>query len=485
MTDKNLSADGPLAEAGDRDPPRILVVDDDPSSLTLLGEILDPRDFTVTFSTRGQEALRLAREGVDLLLLDYQLPDLDGLEVCRRLQADPVTTNLPVIFITANQDPLLEAKSLEAGAVDFVTKPYSAAVLRARLKTHMAIQHALRRLRNTHQALQKAYDALEDLASTDKLTGAWNRRRLADAVANEMERLKRYDHPLSLIILDIDFFKKINDTHGHMTGDQVLAALAALVQSSLRVTDALARWGGEEFVILTANATLPAATLMAERLRASIARTVFPTVQHLTVSLGVAECLPGEDWESWFKRADAALYRAKTQGRNQVQVAPERPERAGLGENVGAGFVQLVWHPAYESGQPLIDRQHRGLFADANGLLTAVLSARPADEVASLVDTLIQDVVQHFKDEEALLAAAGYPGTAEHAALHRQLVEKAGVLVGHFQAGTLGIGELFQFLAHDVVARHMLRADREFFPYFADPDAAPAAGAEATVQAAV
>ncbi len=478
MNDKDLSPDGPMAEAGDRDPPRILVVDDDPTSLTLLGEILDPRDFTVIFCTRGQDALSLAREGVDLLLLDYQLPDLDGLEVCRRLKADPVTASIPVIFITANQDPVLEAEGLEAGAVDFVTKPYSAAVLRARLNTHIAIQHALQRLQHTHQALQQAYTALEDLASTDKLTGAWNRRRLADAVANEMERLKRYDHPLSLIILDIDFFKKINDTFGHMTGDQVLARLAAIAQSSLRVTDALARWGGEEFVILTANATLHSATLMAERLRTTIAQTVFPTVEHLTVSLGVAECLPGEDWESWFQRADAALYRAKTQGRNQVQAAPERPERAGLGENVGAGFVQLIWHPAYECGQPLIDRQHRGLFADANNLLGAVLSGRPADEVASLVDTLIQDVVQHFEDEEALVAAAGYPGSAEHAAIHRGLVEKAGVLVGHFQMGTLGIGELFQFLAHDVVARHMLRADREFFPYFADPDAVPgAAGA--------
>ncbi len=474
MKNQALGPDGPLVEATRVDPPRILVVDDDPTSLALLGEILDPRGYTVIFSTQGLEALNLAREGVDLVLLDYQLPDLDGLEVCRRLKADPITAAIPVIFITANQDPEVEARGLEAGAVDFVTKPYPVEVLQARVNTHITIRDALEHLRQNHQRLRQAYVELENLASTDKLTGAWSRRRLEEAAANEMERLKRYDHPLSVMIIDIDFFKKINDTYGHISGDQVLAGLAARVRSSLRVTDSLTRWGGEEFVILTPNATLPSATLMAERLRATIAGTLFPPVGHLTVSLGVAECLPGEDWETWFKRADAALYRAKAAGRNRVEAAPERPARGGLGENVEAGFVQLNWHPAYECGQALIDRQHRGLFDDANGLLAAVLSARPADEIASLVDCLIQDVVQHFADEEAIFLAAGYPGASDHAALHRGLVENAAVLVSHFQAGTLGIGELFQFLAHDVVARHMLRADREFFPYVATPPAPPA-----------
>ena len=469
--DNDVSNDDLLAENTRGAAPRLLVVGDDSSSRNLLTEALNPNDYSLLFSPQAPDALNIPREGVDLILLDYPLPDNDGLELCRRLKADPITASLPVIFITANQDPVLEAQVLEAGAVDVVTKPYSAAVLRARLHTHIAIQQTLRRLQQTHRELQQAHIELEKLASTDKLTGAWNRRRLADAVANEMERLKRYDHPLSLIIIDIDFFKKINDSYGHIAGDQVLAGLAALVQSSLRATDALTRWGGEEFVILTANATLTSAALMAKRLCATIAQADFPTVKHLTVSLGVAECLPGEDWESWFKRADAALYRAKTSGRNQVQVAPERPERAGLGENVGAGFVQLSWRPAYESGQPLIDRQHRGLFADANGLLGAILSGLPADEVTSLVDNLIRDIVQHFADEEAIITAAGYPDAIAHAGIHRGLVEKAGVLVGHFQAGNLGLGELFQFLAQDVVALHMLRADREFFPYVAVPTA--------------
>jgi hemerythrin-like metal-binding protein len=185
------------------------------------------------------------------------------------------------------------------------------------------------------------------------------------------------------------------------------------------------------------------------------------------VSIGVAECMHGEPWEQWFKRADDALYQAKAFGRNQVQFAPETPQRAGIGENVAASFVQLSWHSAYECGNTVIDSEHRGLFDDANNLLAAILSGRPADEVGAVIDTLIRDVLQHFQDEESIFTAAGFPGAAEHAAIHRQLVDKAVILVGRFHAGTLTIGELFQYLAHDVVAKHMLGADREFFPYLA------------------
>ena len=112
-----------------------------------------------------------------------------------------------------------------------------------------------------------------------------------------------------------------------------------------------------------------------------------------------------------------------------------------------------------------MDTQHQGLFDDANVLRVAILSGGPVDEVGATIDTLIHDVVEHFQDEEAILAAADYPGTAKHAALHRELANNAATLVGRFRAGTLGIGELIQFLAHDVIAKHMLGADREFIPY--------------------
>lgn len=323
----------------------------------------------------------------------------------------------------------------------------------------------LNELSTMQDKLKTVIGELDLLASTDKLTGSWNRRRLEEVAKSEMDRLKRYDHPLCLMVFDIDFFKKINDRYGHNAGDQVLVELAANIRSSLRVSDSITRWGGEEFVVLCPNTTLSTASLLAERLRNKIAGTSFPEVEHVTVSVGVAECLIGESWEQWFKRADEALYRAKSSGRNQVQIAPEAPNRIGAGEHIEASFVQLVWHGSYECGNEMIDREHRGLFNDANDLLAAMLSGRPADEVKILVDTLTRDVVKHFQDEVEVLAAIGYPKVTEHAAMHRELVNGIISLVGKFHSGILGIGELFNFLAHDVVAKHLLGADREFFPY--------------------
>ena len=327
------------------------------------------------------------------------------------------------------------------------------------------IGQVLNELATMQDKLKAIIGELDYLASTDKLTGSWNRRRLEETVRSEMDRLKRYDHPLCMMVFDIDFFKKINDQYGHGTGDQVLVELAAQIRSSLRASDSLTRWGGEEFVVLCPNTTLSTASLLAERLRNKIAGAKFPEVGNVTVSVGVAECVTGETWEQWFKRADEALYRAKSGGRNQVQIAPETPDRIGVGEKVAANFVQLVWHESYQSGNEIIDHEHRGLFDDANALLGAILSGRPTDEVETLVAALVRDVVKHFRDEEKILAAVGYPGVVEHAAIHRELVDEATVLVGKFHAGTLGTGELFNFMAHDVVAKHMLGADREFFPY--------------------
>ncbi len=308
---------------------------------------------------------------------------------------------------------------------------------------------------------------LDHLASTDKLTGAWNRRRLEEAVRNEMDRLRRYDHPLSLLVLDIDHFKAINDNHGHPVGDRVLAELAAVIRATLRGADSLTRWGGEEFVVLCPNTTLSTEAMLAERLRDRIAKTVFPVVGKITVSIGVAACLAGETWEQWFQRADAALYDAKAGGRNQVQVAPEPLPQLGVGEAVAAHFLHLVWHPAYECGHPLLDAQHRALFAQANELLAASLAQRPADAMAALIDALVARVAEHFRAEEALLNNVGFPGAAAHAAEHGQLLAAAHAMVGRFNGGTLAVGELFQFLANDVIAKHILGADREFFPYLA------------------
>ena len=328
---------------------------------------------------------------------------------------------------------------------------------------------SLERLRQTNRELQKTLASLDREARTDRLTGAWNRQRLDEAMANEMDRLRRYDHPLSLLLISLDGFQPLNAALGSAAGDHLLLEAATVLQANLRATDSLARWADDQFAVLCPNTTRSTASVLAEQLREKVASATFTGATHLTLSIGVAECSPDETREHWAQQADGALFKARINGRNRVEAAQGQPGRASVGESVAAGFVQLSWHAAYECGQPVIDAQHQGLFRDANQLLAAILDKRPAEEVATLIDQLINHVVQHFQDEEVLITAAGFPGAEEHAAIHRSLVDKAADVTNRFHAGTLSVGELFQFLAHDVVARHMLGADREFFPFLRAP----------------
>ena len=169
---------------------------------------------------------------------------------------------------------------------------------------------------------------LDQLARTDELTGAWNRRRFEETVETEMDRLRRYGQRLSLMILDVDHFKKINDLYGHSIGDRVLIYLSNTIRSSLRVSDSLTRWGGEEFIILCPNTTAETVSKLAERLRKKVASIKFQEVGNITLSFGVAECGAEETWEQWLHRADEALYLAKSGGRDRVKTNKKTP--AGL-----------------------------------------------------------------------------------------------------------------------------------------------------------
>jgi len=297
------------------DHPRLLVVEDDPTSLRLIASVLK-NDYTLVFATTGQDALALAAEGPELILLDYHLPDIDGLRVCRRLSTDPLTAAIPVIFVTRNQDVELEVQCLDAGAMDFVTKPYSAAVVRRRVATHVA--------------LKRKTDLLAQLAQRDGLTGAANRRTFDDMLAKEWARALRNQTPLSLIMIDADHFKAINDGFGHQTGDQCLRGLAQVATSQLkRPADLFARYGGEEFALLLPDTDTEGAEELAEAIRAEIEASFARAAEErgagprLTASLGCATLIPSQDLsaEGLVRLADRNLYLAKAGGRNRVEPA--------------------------------------------------------------------------------------------------------------------------------------------------------------------
>ena len=329
-----------------------------------------------------------------------------------------------------------------------------------------------------NQGLQRALDQLEQAASTDRLTGAWNRRRFEEAVHPEMALAQRRREPLSLLMLDLDHFKRVNDTFGHGAGDAVLVGTAQTIRLHLRASDALVRWGGEEFLVMAPATRLAGAAGLAEKLREALSTMAFPEVGRITMSLGVAEFTPGETLKGWIERADQALYRAKHEGRNRVAIAS--PAEGSVDEiSQERSLLEIIWEEAYASGHGLIDAQHQRLFRLSSALMSVLTEHRPMAEVSLRLETLVAHTAQHFYDEEALLREANYPDLPEHMAVHGALLSRARKLQADVQAGDLDFGALVTFLALDLVKGHILSEDRNYFAHLlsaAGPEKAPPAG---------
>jgi len=315
-----------------------------------------------------------------------------------------------------------------------------------------------------NQGLQRALDQLERAASTDRLTGAWNRRRFEEAVLPEIALAHRRRDPLSLLMFDLDHFKRVNDTYGHGAGDAVLAATAQTVRKHLRASDSLVRWGGEEFLVMTPATRLEGALGLAEKLRQAVETLDFPGVGQVTMSLGVSEYTPGESLAEWIERTDKALYQAKSEGRNRSCVAPT-PEHL-VGETAQErSLLEVIWEDTYASGHALIDAQHQKLFRLASALMAVLTENRPLSEVSLRLETLLAHTAQHFHDEENLLREARYHDLTEHSAIHASLLNRAWKLQADVQAGQLDFGKLVSFLALDLVKGHILTEDRNYFTY--------------------
>ncbi|MEQ9330146.1 PleD family two-component system response regulator [Thalassobaculum sp.] len=293
-------------------PPKILIVDDDPANIDLLAAILE-EDGEILFATSGNAALAMAEsERPDIVLLDVVMPDLDGYEVCRRLKDNPATAQIPVVFITALDQETDEEAGLAAGAVDYVAKPISAPITRARVRTHME--------------LKRHRDHLAELAYLDGLTGVANRRRFDEYAELEWRRARRHGRPVSVLMVDVDQFKHFNDHYGHQAGDACLQKVAAVLGGLVnRPADLLARYGGEEFVCVLPETPAEGARVLAERMRAAveglgIAHDGAGAAGCVTISIGVATAVvdASSTLEDTLARADAQLYRAKSAGRNRV-----------------------------------------------------------------------------------------------------------------------------------------------------------------------
>ncbi|GJJ03295.1 hypothetical protein RugamoR64_38330 [Duganella rhizosphaerae] len=291
---------------------RILVVDDAMENIQILHHALrDEHD--VLFALDGEKALEVALEQQpDLILLDAVMPGMDGYAVCAALRNSPRLQDIPVIFVTALSQPEDETRALEAGAVDFISKPFNVAVVRARVRSQLTIK--------------RQADAMRELSMTDGLTGVANRRSFNDALEAEWRRCARAGLPLSVIMIDIDHFKLYNDHYGHQAGDLCLQQVsAAMARCAARPPDLLARYGGEEFILLLPQEGVEGADVVARRIldevrRLAIPHAVSPTAPHVSASLGVCTALPPLDASgsaAAIRVADSQLYLAKQGGRNR------------------------------------------------------------------------------------------------------------------------------------------------------------------------
>lgn len=291
---------------------KVLIADDSPALANLLAELLGD-EYEILIALDGESAIAVANDlRPDLILLDVMMPGVDGFEVCRQLKAEERTQRIPLIFITGLNAVDAEQRGLELGAIDFISKPVQPATLRLRIKNHLE--------------LKRYRDFLEDMSLVDGLTCIGNRRCLDEFLFREWRRARRKHTPLSLLLLDVHFFKPYNDHYGHTQGDDCLRQVATAIQGLVhRPGDLAARYGGEEFAIVLPDTEPAGAYIMAERVRASvmgrgIAHETSLVAPVITVSVGVAAYDPAVDLtpDDLLRRADQRLYAAKRAGRNRV-----------------------------------------------------------------------------------------------------------------------------------------------------------------------
>lgn len=284
---------------------KVLIIDDNGENIKIAAKFIKSDEVIIWTAMNGKIGIEVAKEKhPDIILLDIQMPEMDGFEVCKILKADKETENIPIIFMTARTDDESIENAFKVGAVDYIVKPIRKTEIIARVRTHL-------KLAQTIKELEKA-------AYTDGLTKLYNHKKIFESLDLEIKREKRYKNNLSVMMVDIDFFKTLNDTYGHHMGDIVLEKLSEIIKATIRDADIAGRYGGEEFLIIFPEISEDEAFRAGERLRKNIEAVEFENRIKITISGGVAEYI-GETALELIEKADRNLYRAKENGRNRIE----------------------------------------------------------------------------------------------------------------------------------------------------------------------
>jgi two-component system cell cycle response regulator len=314
-----------IAIPGQATSPTILVADDEPVNRTLIERLLVREGYHVLAARNGSEAVEQARSALpDLVLLDMMMPEMDGLDACRLIKETEATHDIPIIFLSARGETEMKVSALSLGADDYISKPFEADELIARVHVAIRLKRERDQLRMSAEEASMRAEQAQARAMTDALTGLLNRYGLQHTLAREHAEARRYQRPLSCILIDLDKFKTINDTYGHAIGDLTLQQVAGILREAVRASDTVFRYGGEEFLVLLPETDLEGAIALADKIREVAASRPFGDGGHvfnLTLSAGASSLCTDESGHDMIARADMALYHAKEQGRNRVEPA--------------------------------------------------------------------------------------------------------------------------------------------------------------------
>lgn len=310
-----------MPQKNDKGLHKILVVEDDPVSMAILTAFLDKENYQYSVACNGQEAIdKYSEDFFSIIITDWMMPEMDGLELCRLLRTMKINRYIYIIMVTALDTKADIVQGLESGADEYIVKPIHHAELRVRLKNAI-------RILDLEINLKKSLAEISELSIRDALTGAFNRGYMDHQLVQEVKRAQRYVHPLSILMCDLDHFKRVNDTYGHQAGDEVLKEFVKQINHSIRRgIDWVARYGGEEFLVVLPETDFAGCAIVAERIRQLIALNpvdAFGCEIDITSSFGAVTIAPTESrhivhTEQFLQMADQCLYEAKETGRNRV-----------------------------------------------------------------------------------------------------------------------------------------------------------------------
>ncbi|HWR58862.1 MAG TPA: diguanylate cyclase [Thermodesulfovibrionales bacterium] len=305
---------------------KILVVEDSKPQADVTKEFLEKNGYEVIWAKDGTSAIKAAKTtDLDVILLDLILPDISGNEVCRWLKINTETKGIPIIMLTVKSSLQDKVTSIEAGADEYLPKPYNEVELNAVIYAALRTKALQDELRQRNRQMEELLVKVELLAITDPLTGLYNRRHFETVLKKEMKESKRYNRPVTCLMIDVDHFKRINDSYGHEAGDLVLREVAQSLKQSMREVDTVARWGGEEFIAVMPSTNKEKAVEPASRILRTISQKSFEQIpgETVTVSIGISSADGNiQSLEELLRGADSALYEAKRTGRNRIAFAP-------------------------------------------------------------------------------------------------------------------------------------------------------------------